>query len=152
MRSLLLGTVFAVAATAVQAAPTTWTPTTANAFNGSITISAESRGTIDLDTGEVTSISFGPVTAVQATGASNAFGVFSGRTASVTWISGLSDSNGLMTGESYSLMQNVLKLSYTSGATTSTFLLDIYPVLFIEAGENWRQFPDFPMLARDELD
>ncbi len=44
----------------------------------------------------------------------------------MTWISGLSDSTGLMTGESYSLMQNVLKLSYTSGATTSTFLLDIY--------------------------
>src|SRR3954470_22093568 len=27
-----------------------------------------------------------------------------------------------------------------------------YPVLFTNAGENWRQFPDFPLLATDELD
>ena len=38
----------------------------------------------------------------------------------------MSGSTGLVTGESYSLTQNVLKLSYTAGSTTSTFLLDIY--------------------------
>src|SRR4051812_12392119 len=27
----------------------------------------------------------------------------------------------------------------------------LYPVLFTKAGENWRQFPDFPLLATEEL-
>src|SRR3954463_15620986 len=26
------------------------------------------------------------------------------------------------------------------------------PALFTKAGENWRQFPDFPLLATEELD
>jgi hypothetical protein len=29
---------------------------------------------------------------------------------------------------------------------------DLNPVLFTNAGENWRQFPDSPLLATDELD
>ena len=29
---------------------------------------------------------------------------------------------------------------------------DIDPALFTKAGENWRQFPDFPLLATEELD
>jgi hypothetical protein len=30
--------------------------------------------------------------------------------------------------------------------------MSITPVLFTNAGENRRQFPDFPLLAREELD
>ena len=31
------------------------------------------------------------------------------------------------------------------------FLRLRHPVLFTKAGENWRQFPDFPLLATEEL-
>jgi hypothetical protein len=31
-------------------------------------------------------------------------------------------------------------------------MTDIHPVLFTKAGENWRQFPDFPLPATVKLD
>ena len=44
-------------------------------------------------------------------------------------------------------VQNVVAAQYTRFGRRLT-----EPALFTEAGENWHQFPDFPLLATEERD
>ena len=46
-------------------------------------------------------------------------------------------------------IQPVIEAAVAKGARIHTDEYD--PVLFTKAGENWRQFPDFPLLATEEL-
>jgi hypothetical protein len=45
-----------------------------------------------------------------------------------------------------------LDVHFDNGIPANGLLYYGYPALFTKAGENWRQFPDFPLLATEELD